>query len=145
MSPSRAETQVSAYRAAVPGARPAASVDARRTSANRALLMVVAIVLLGVAGVAAFLLRGRIAELRALPAASPSADPGPAGTAPPVATAPTPTALVAPPAVTDPVAQASAAPSAEPPASASPAASTHVFGRFPRKNKAPPAPKNIKF
>ncbi len=56
----------------IPGARSAraprasgARVGARRASAQRAVVLVVAIVLLGVAGVAAFLLRDRLLQLRA--------------------------------------------------------------------------------
>jgi serine/threonine-protein kinase len=122
------------------GPRVAASIRERRASARRALLLVVGVVLLGAAAVAALLLRDRIALLRgAPPAPSLSADPSAAPEAP-VTTG-------APPASSAPDPASSGAP-ADPSASAVPSVSVRVPGplKLPKKNnKAPVAPKSIRF
>jgi len=117
----------------------------RRASAERALLLVIAILLTGATGVGAFLMRDRIGRLRH------PADAAPQETAASVeATAPS--ALVI---VTSAPTPATALPSAAPVASASsadasataaPAGSGHA-GPFkaPRRTKAPAAPRNIRF
>jgi eukaryotic-like serine/threonine-protein kinase len=124
--------------------RPAPIVDARRArtaSARRALLLVVAIVLLGVLGVAVFLLRDPIAGLRGAEAAPSSSASAPAS-APAVLTASAAAPLPAAPSTTADAPSASA----EPPAPAAPSSSVHPGPLRPHHFKTgPAAPRNIRF
>jgi serine/threonine-protein kinase len=146
----------------------ATSIDERRTSARRAVALVIGMVVLGAVAVAVFLLRDKFAALRAGRAATEtsasavtvSAAPSPVAPPPvaPTAASPTATAAAAP---TAGASTASVAPSASAAASASagaddgaavpsadpsaaPSAKPSAW-RYPRKNRAPAAPKNIKF
>ncbi len=123
----------------------------RRASARRAIVLVVAIVVLGAASVAAFLLRDRIAQRRGVADAGSAAPPdAPATVAAAVpsvmVTAVTATGVTATDAALLSAAPPASASLAEAPASAAPAGSGHPGPlKLPRKTKAPAAPKNIRF
>jgi serine/threonine-protein kinase len=125
-----------------PASRPAGYVDQRRASARRALLLVVAIVLLGTLGVCVFLLRDRIADLRgSSPAASESAAAPPAAPATAVAS----TGASAAPAPSTAASPSSASPSASAPAEPALAPTGHPLPfKQPHKPLAPKV-QRIKF
>jgi hypothetical protein len=118
-------------------ARVASSIDQRRATARQAVYLTIGIVLLGAAAVAIFLVRDRSGQGSTVPTATAVAT-DTASAAP--SSAPSATASAS----DDPSARpVGAAPSAD--ASSSASSSARVPIRFPRRPKAPPAPKNIKF
>ncbi len=133
------------------GVHPPGFIDRRRASARRAVLLVIAIVLLGTVGVGVFLLRDRIADLRGAdvaPSALAQVAPSTTAQAPATATAVV-TAAATVAATAEPAPMATASASAEPDpqgaASAAPSSSAHLVPYKPRKTRGPSAPKNIRF